>query len=122
MAASAPLLADYRPRIVEGELAGGRCRSCGYATAPMTPRCPNCGGVVGPERYPLSGRVWSATVIHIPVGDRQPPFGLAYVDVDDGPRVLAHSPATEPLAVGAQVTIREIGDDLVAEYAEEGER
>jgi uncharacterized OB-fold protein len=119
MAASTPLLADYRPRIVDGELAGGRCRICGYATAPMTPRCPNCGGVVGPASFPAGGRVWSATVIHIPVGERQPPFGLAYVDIDDGPRILAHSTGEKPLEVGARVTISEVGDDLVATDTEE---
>jgi uncharacterized OB-fold protein len=122
MASTTPLLADYRPRVVDDRVAGGRCTSCGYATAPMAPRCPNCGGVSAPASFPLSGRVWSATVIHIPVGEHQPPFGLAYVDIDDGPRVLAHSTDENPLEVGAQVTIREIGDDLVATPAEEEER
>lgn len=122
MASSAPLLADYRPRVIESELVGGRCASCGYCTAPMAPRCPNCGGVSAPSSFPLTGRVWSATLIHIPVGERLPPFGLAYVDVDDGPRVLAHCADEKPLEVGARVTIREVGDDLVAAYTDEEER
>jgi len=34
--------------------------------------------------------VFSSTVLHIPVPERPPPTCLAYVDVDDGPRILAH--------------------------------
>jgi uncharacterized OB-fold protein len=36
------------------------------------------------------GTVFSATVLRVPVPGRTPPYGLAYVDVDDGPRLLAH--------------------------------
>ena len=87
--------ADPRPEFVkEGEkylLVGGRCRSCGLASAYVPPICP-CGqaGQVESCGFGPGGTVFSSTVLHIPVPERPPPTCLAYVDVDDGPRILAH--------------------------------
>lgn len=36
------------------------------------------------------GIVWSSTVVRVPVPGRTPPYTVAYVDLDDGPRVLCH--------------------------------
>lgn len=116
--AETPALADYRPRIVDGAVVGGRCKVCGYAIAPATPRCPACGGEVQADvRFPAVGRVWSATVVHVPVGDSVPPYGLAYVDLDDGPRLLCHTSRPEQLRAGAEVTLTEANGDLVADDA-----
>ncbi len=81
------------------------CEECGYVAAPEVPACPRCGapttaGAAGPR-----GRVWASTVVRIPVPGRTPPYGLAYVDLDGGPRVLAHSAGKEPLAVGSVVEL-----------------
>jgi uncharacterized OB-fold protein len=43
------------------------------------------------------------------VGHRKPPFALAFVDLDDGPRVLAHVVPAEALPVGSRARI--IGED-----------
>ena len=92
---NAPTAADPRPEFVkEGErylLVGGRCRSCGLASAYVPPICP-CGqaGQVESCGFGPGGTVFSSTVLHIPVPERPPPTCLAYVDVDDGPRILAH--------------------------------
>lgn len=64
--------------------------------------------------------MWSSTVVRVPVPGRTPPYAMAYVDVDDGPRILAHvdGPA-ERIAVGTRVTLT-IGDaegDLTVEVA-----
>ena len=94
-AENAPTAADPRPEFVkEGErylLVGGRCRSCGLASAYVPPICP-CGqaGQVESCGFGPGGTVFSSTVLHIPVPGRPPPTCLAYVDVDDGPRILAH--------------------------------
>jgi uncharacterized OB-fold protein len=42
-------------------------------------------------------------VVRIPVPGRTPPYALAYVDLDDGPRVLAH--ADDPVDIGARVRL-----------------
>jgi hypothetical protein len=33
--------------------------------------------------------VWSDTTVYVPVPGRTPPYRIAYVDLDDGPRVVA---------------------------------
>ena len=71
-------------------LAGGRCHVCRYPTVAPLPRCPVCGGASGPDEMGPAGTVFSATVLRIPVPGRTPPMVLAYVDLDDGPRILAH--------------------------------
>lgn len=91
---------------------GRRCLRCAEPAAYAWPACPECGGPVEPTRFGPEGTVWSATVVRIPVADRIPPYALAYVDLDDGPRVLAHSAA--PVAVGARVRLVG-GSDITVE-------
>jgi uncharacterized OB-fold protein len=109
-AAQAPrLLADPRPVIVASggghALAGGRCRACGHALTRRLPRCPWCRGEVAAERFGPEGAVWAVTVLHVPAGDRDAPYTLAYVDLDDGPRLLVH--LTERAEIGARVRLAE---------------
>jgi uncharacterized OB-fold protein len=62
------------------------------------------------------GAVWSSTVVHIPVGRWKPPYAIAYVDLDDGPRVLAHLGPAAVLPPGTRIRVRggtESGDILV---------
>lgn len=107
--------ADPRPQAVGGRVVGARCRSCGYPTAPATPRCPVCFGPQGEAGFGPGGTVWSATVVHLAVGGRTPPYALAYVDLDDGPRVLAclDEPATPPQGTRVAVVGHDAGGDLV---------
>jgi len=107
-AAQAPrLLGDPRPVIVESgdqyALAGGRCQDCGHALTRLLPRCPWCRGQVRAERFGPEGYVWAVTVLHIPAGDRDAPYTLGYVDLDDGPRLLVH--LTERATIGARVRL-----------------
>ena len=56
--------------------------------------------------------------MRLPVPGRTPPYALAYVDIDDGPRVLAHIVgATDRPPVGTRVTLTErtADDDLAME-------
>lgn len=113
---------DPRPLVVasgrEHLIAGWGCRSCGYPVAVERPWCPRCRGDLEPRRFGPQGTVWSSTVFRVPLAGRTPPWVMAYVDLDDGPRILAHArgPA-ERLAIGARVTIAghtDEGDPLVS--------
>ena len=102
---------------------GWECQSCGHALALVGPWCPKCRGPIVEKAYGPGGVVWSATVFRVPLPGKTPPWNLAWVDVDAGPRVLAHvAGETERLAVGQRVRVigeTESGDVLVA--AESGE-
>lgn len=110
-------VADPRPVLQDGRVGGVRCTACRYPVAQTgVPWCPVCYAAVEPARFAPTGAVWSSTVVRIPVGTRRPPFGLAYLDLDDGPRVLVHLAAPEVLPLGARLTITGLDDgDLTAE-------
>lgn len=112
---------DPRPRIVSSadssNVLGFRCTSCGYAGIDQLTRCPVCAGPSVSAEFGPGGTVFAATVLRVPVPGRTPPYGLAYVDIDDGPRLLAHvAEADTALAPGTRVVLSgctEQGDPLV---------
>lgn len=97
-------VADPRPVVNGDKVVGARCAVCGYPTAPAAPWCPACQGRdQKAAEFGPGGTVWSSTQVQIPVGRWQPPYTVAYVDLDDGPRVLAHLPA--PVRGGTRVRV-----------------
>ena len=118
-------VADPRP-VLDPRTAtvlGVRCTACRYPVAQQgIPWCPVCHAAVAPDRFAATGTAWSSTVVAIPVGVRRPPFGLAYLDLDDGPRVLVH--LAGPTVVRAGTRLRITGTehgDLVAAVDTEGQ-
>jgi acetyl-CoA acetyltransferase/uncharacterized OB-fold protein len=97
--------ADPRPLVEGGRIVGSRCTGCAYPAAPTTRRCVRCGGPQARGVFGPDGTAWASTVIRIPVGDREPPYGLALVDLDDGPRILAHLDRPEAVPPGARVRL-----------------
>lgn len=115
---------DPRPAVVEGDasgrmVAGTRCGACNHPSLWPSPRCPVCGGEPAAAVFGPGGTVWSSTVVRVAVPGRNPPYTLAYVDLDDGPRLLAHvATSTERLAPGSRVRVTGStadGDVLVEE-------
>lgn len=85
---------DPRPVFGDGKLAGSRCPACGIVVVPAVARCSTCWAATEAiDDIEPVGTVWSSTVVHLPVGPYEAPFGLAYVDLDAGARVLAHTEA-----------------------------
>lgn len=119
-------MTDPRPKVVhdghDSAVLGVRCTDCGYPVAFERPACPVCSGRVAEQRFGPGGTVFASTVVRIPVGDRIPPYALVYVDLDDGPRVLAATPSapgseTTGVPVGSRVRlvgVSEAGDPVVA--------
>lgn len=97
------VLPDPRPVVVvssdgTARISGSRCESCGYPTFDAVQRCPVCGGATTPTEFGPGGTVFAATVLRVPVPGRTPPYALAYIDLDDGPRILAHVDRTDAAA------------------------
>lgn len=101
---------DPRPVVTPHErkqlLEGWRCGACGHPSLWSSPRCPICGESMTKATFGPQGTVWSSTVVRVPVPGRTPPYAMAYVDLDDGPRILAHvaGPA-ERLPIGSTVRL-----------------
>lgn len=112
-------MSDPRPEVdaTGPAVVGVRCKECGHPMATARPVCAACGGALEVDRFGPEGVVYASTVVRIQVGDRTPPYALAYVDLDNGPRVLAHV-AGEPVppAVASRVRLtKPVGGDLVVE-------
>lgn len=85
---------DPRPVVrVHGDVAvvaGVRCGACGHPGIEPVEACPLCRADLSRVEFGPTGTVFAATVVHIGLPGRPPPYGLAYVDLDEGPRILAH--------------------------------
>lgn len=114
-----PSSTAYQPALSEAGVLGSRCTSCERTAAPATPRCPWCGARSEDTSFPARGSVWSSTVVHIDVGARKPPYALAYVDLDGGPRVLTLLSRPEGLPHGTRVHLIPIEDPSAWAQAEE---
>lgn len=114
------MTSDPRPRVEvsdQARVVGVACTTCGHPMPTPRPVCAACSGPVAEATFGPLGVVWSSTVVRIPVGERKPPYALAYVDLDDGPRILAHV-LGEPVAapVGSKVRlVAPVDGDVVVE-------
>ncbi len=86
---------------------GWVCTKCRHPLALPAPWCPICRGTLDDATWGPTGQVWSSTVLRVPLPGRTPPLTLAYVDLDDGPRVLGHvsTESAERLHAGVRVTL-----------------
>jgi len=108
--------ADPRPLVDGDVVVGSRCTGCNRPDAWQRERCPACLGVCVSERFGPGGIVWSSADVHLAVGHREPPFTLAQVDLDDGPRVLVTVRPTGEVPPGTRVRIVGTDDgDVVVE-------
>ena len=115
---------DPRPRAErhgsEVTVAGWRCRDCAHPVTQPVLRCPACRGEVDETTFASEGEVWASTCLRVRVPGHEPPFAVAYVVLDGGPRVLVHTGVT-PLAPGTRARVVDVTPDgaLVAEQLEE---
>lgn len=115
-------VADPRPVVNGDKVVGARCAQCRYPTAPAAPWCPACNSRdLQPAEFGPGGTVWASTLVHIPVGRWTPPYAMAYLDLDDGPRVIAHldQPKIEKAGTRVRIAGADESGDLVVQIAQE---
>jgi uncharacterized OB-fold protein len=101
----------------EGRLLLRRCRDCGAVIWYPRTMCPQCASL-RTEWVEAAGRghIYSYTVNHRGEGAYReaPPFVLAYVELEEGPRMMTNIVGADPaeLAVGlpVQVVFHDTGD------------
>jgi uncharacterized OB-fold protein len=105
-----PETREFWAATTEGRLLLKRCLDCGAVIWYPRVICPHCAGL-HTEWFEASGRgrVYSYTVNHRGEGAYQgsPPFVLAYVELDEGPRMMTNIVGAEEseLAVGLPVEV-----------------
>jgi len=69
---------------------GKSCSKCGHHFA-MAPReCRKCGASLVDATFGPRGEVWSYTIVYMKAARRTTPYTLAYIDLLEGPRIIAH--------------------------------
>jgi uncharacterized OB-fold protein len=68
-----------------GALLGQKCRACNRILPPLTEMCCQCFSS-DLEGIPLSkrGRLFSYTVVHVPVKNFQPPYAIGWIELPEG--------------------------------------
>lgn len=101
---------EFWKGLAAGTFSLERCRSC--ATLVWYPRgfCASCGSEdVAPVTASGRGTVYSFSVVHRAVGEYRghEPYVVAYVELEEGPRILTNIVTCDPasLAIGATVRI-----------------
>jgi len=77
----------YKDHLMNEELAGVECKSCGHLMLPPRPICNRCGSMaLGWRRYDGGGVVAAKTVIAVPLTRFQErcPYGVVIVTLDEG--------------------------------------
>jgi uncharacterized OB-fold protein len=73
------------------QLIGSHCLACDVRLSPPVSVCPNCASeTLETEEQPRTGSLYSFTVVRVGPATLLQPFGIGYVDLPNGVRVLAH--------------------------------
>jgi hypothetical protein len=102
-----------------GELRLQRCRACGHVRFPPRPVCPSCASRDF-EVFAARGRarLYSYVIHHRPAPGFRPPYAIAVVELDEGPRMLTNlvdvepTPEALPLDLPLQVVFERVSDEI----------
>jgi uncharacterized protein len=74
-----------------GELRLQRCDGCRHVYFPPRPFCPRCGSrQVSVVKSTGKGRLFSYVIHHRPAPGFTPPYAIAVVELDEGPRMMTN--------------------------------
>lgn len=102
-----------------GELRLQRCDACAHVYFPPRPFCPKCAGRAV-SWFPASGRgsLYSYVIHHRPVPGFTPPYSIAVVQLDEGPRMMTNiidcpqTPEALQLDMRVEVTFKQLTDEI----------
>ena len=102
-----------------GELRLQRCDACAHVYFPPRPFCPKCAGRAV-SWFKASGRgiLYSYVIHHRPVPGFTPPYSIAVVELDEGPRMMTNiidcpqTPEALQLDMPLQVSFAKQSDDI----------
>ncbi len=103
----------------QGELRLQRCDDCAKTYFPPRPFCPECGSRhVAVVTSSGKGRLFSYVIHHRPVPGFTPPYAIAVVELDEGPRLMSNivncpqTPEALQLDMALEVAFEKIDDEI----------
>jgi uncharacterized protein len=102
-----------------GELRLQRCDACANVYFPPRPFCPACASrKVSVFRASGLGKLYSYVIHHRPVPGFTPPYAIAVVELDEGPRLMSNivdcpqTPEALELDMKLEVAFEKLDDDI----------
>ena len=114
-----PETAHYWEGARAGELRLQRCRACEHAYFPPRPFCPECSSR-DVAVFAASGRgtLYSYVINHMKSPGFEPPYAIAVVELEEGPRLMANildceqTPEALVLDMALEVTWEKLTDEI----------
>lgn len=114
-----PESAHYWEGARQGELRIQACNTCEQNYFPPRPFCPKCGSRdVKVVKASGKGRLYSYIINHLPSPGFKPPFTVAIVELEEGPRLMTNlldidpDPAKLELDMPLEVTFEKLTDEI----------
>jgi uncharacterized protein len=103
----------------DGELRLQRCDACAHVYFPPRPFCPKCAGRAV-SWFAASGRgsLYSYVIHHRPAPGFTPPYSIAVVQLDEGPRMMTNiiecpqTPEALQLDMRLEVTFQQLSAEI----------
>lgn len=102
-----------------GELRLQRCDACAHVYFPPRPFCPKCAGrAVSWFKASGRGSLYSYIIHHRPVPGFTPPYSIAVVELDEGPRMMTNiidcpqTPEALQLDMRVEVAFKQLNDEI----------
>ena len=88
----------------QGELRLQKCASCSHTYFPPQAFCPSClSDDVAVVRASGRGRVYGFNISHLPAPGLKPPFVIAVIELEEGPRMMSNIVECAPTPDAVQV-------------------
>ena len=103
----------------DGKLILQKCNDCSGNYFPPRPFCPKCGSR-SVQEFQASGKgsLYSYVINHLPSPGFTPPFAIAVVELEEGPRLMSNiveceqTPEALELDMPLEVTFEKLNDDI----------
>jgi uncharacterized OB-fold protein len=99
------------------------CDDCGHNYFPPRPFCPKCGSrSVSVKKASGKGTLHSYVIHHRPRAGFEPPYAIAVVELDEGPRMMTNiveceqTPEALQLDMSVEVTFEAQNDDITLPF------
>lgn len=98
-----------------------RCNGCSHHWLPPSNLCPRClSKDIGWVRASGRGRVWSWVVFwqrYFPAFADDIPYNVAYVELDEGPRLMTNIVQCDPAAIRCDMPVEVVFEDVTEEIS-----